>query len=182
MHRPRPFLLLDIDGVLIPFPAEDRSTPTTHAHHEVHLSGYPAPIRIWLNPAHGPLIADALGTGLVRPVWCTSWRADAPRLIGPLLGLPVFEHIELPRLAITTSHPHGYLWKRDHVDEWLGNAPAVWIDDDFTALDHQWAADRTSAGRPTLLVEPDPHVGLQPGHVKTALAWAVDLAGSEDAA
>ena len=30
-----PYLLLDIDGVLIPFPEADGSTPPTHAHHDV---------------------------------------------------------------------------------------------------------------------------------------------------
>jgi hypothetical protein len=114
-------------------------------------------------------------------VWCTSWRADAPGVIGSLLGLPVFEHIELPRLPITTSHPDGYLWKRDHVDFWLGQAPAVWIDDDFTGLDHQWAVDRTTSGRPTLLVQPDHHAGLQPEHIFTALEWAALNAAPEAA-
>ena len=105
-------------------------------------------------------------------MWCTSWRIDAPRLIGPLLELPTFKHLELPRLPITTSHPDGYLWKRDYVESWLADAPAVWIDDDFTQLDHQWAADRTACRAATLLVEPDPHTGLQPEHIQAALAWA----------
>ncbi|MEU4164042.1 HAD domain-containing protein [Actinoplanes sp. NPDC026670] len=181
MHQ-IPYLLLDIDGVLIPFPAEDKSTPNTHTRHQVSLTGFPNPIWVWLNHDHGPLIADAISTGLVRPVWCTSWRIDATRQIGPLLGLPHFEHIELPRLPITTSHPDGYLWKRDHVEWWLADAPAVWIDDDFTELDHRWAADRTARRAATLLVEPDPHAGLQPEHIQAALAWATDLASSRQAA
>jgi hypothetical protein len=68
MHQ-IPYLLLDIDGVLIPFPAEDDSTPATHLHHQVHMTGFPDPIGVWLNPDHGPLITDAINTGLVRPVW-----------------------------------------------------------------------------------------------------------------
>lgn len=103
-------------------------------------------------------------------------------MIGPLLGLPVFEYIDLPRLPITTSHPDGYLWKRDHVDTCLGIAPAAWIDDDFTALDHEWAADRTAAGHATLLIQPEHHVGLQPEHVFTALEWAADITAATEAA
>ncbi|MEV6973268.1 HAD domain-containing protein [Kitasatospora sp. NPDC093806] len=175
MHQP-PYLLLDVDGVLIPFPADDQSIPPTHTAHQVQLTGYPDPIQVWLNHDHGALLADALHSGLVRPAWCTSWRADAPRVIAPLLGLSDFEHIELPRLPITTSHPAGYLWKRDHVADWLGDAPAIWIDDDFTGLDHLWAAKRSDSGCPTLLIQPDPYVGLQDPHITAALEWASTLA------
>ncbi|MCC9308433.1 hypothetical protein LN042_15275 [Kitasatospora sp. RB6PN24] len=181
MHQP-PYLLLDIDGVLIPFPDADGSAPATHIRHQVRTKDGGEPFWVWLNPDHGKLILDAVSTGLVRPVWCTSWRFDARRIIAPLLGVPDFEHIELPRLPIITSHPEGYLWKRNHVADWLATAPVVWIDDDFTPLDHQWAADRTTFGNPTLLIQPDPHVGIQPEHIMTALEWATSLAAVKDAA
>ncbi|MEU6124593.1 phosphotransferase [Streptomyces sp. NPDC047123] len=91
-----------------------------------------------------------------------------------------FEHffqpfVDLPRPQITTSHPDGYLWKRDHVDAWLGDAPAVWIDDDFTGLDHAWAEERTARGTATLLVQPDPHLGLQPDHLNEVTKWVAQL-------
>jgi hypothetical protein len=81
------------------------------------------------------MLMDVTSTGLVTPVWCTSWRQDAATAIGPLLGLSDLPYADLPRPQITASHPNGYLWKRDHVDAWLADAPAVWIDDDFTGLD-----------------------------------------------
>ena len=109
------------------------------------------------------------------PVWCTSWRQDATTLVGPLLGLPPLPHVDLPRPQITTSHPNGYLWKRDHVDAWLADAPVAWIDDDFTALDHAWARARNAEGIATLLIQPDPHVGLLPAHLQAALEWAAAL-------
>ncbi|MEE1750650.1 HAD domain-containing protein [Streptomyces sp. JV184] len=172
-----PYLLLDIDGVLIPFPAADGSTPPTHVRHIVLPTGrHPDdPVPIWLDPSQSGILTDLLTSGLVTPVWCTSWRKDAATIIGPLLGLPDFRYLDLPRLQITTSHPDGYLWKRDHVDAWLADAPAVWIDDDFSSLDHIWAAERTAGGAPTLLVQPDPHLGLKPKHLTEVTNWVSQL-------
>ncbi|MFG2667972.1 HAD domain-containing protein [Streptomyces sp. NPDC048387] len=174
---PLPYLLLDIDGVLIPFPAPDGSTPPTHVRHTVSPAGRDPdnPVPIWLNPAHGPLLADFLARTLVAPVWCTSWRKDATTIVGPLLGLPEFPYLDLPRPEITTSHPNGYLWKRDHVEPWLGGSAVAWVDDDFTDLDHAWAAERTAMGMPTLLVQPDSHHGLQPGHLTELTTWVSQL-------
>lgn len=121
---------------------------------------------------------DVIRTGLVTPAWCTRWRQDAGTLIGPLLGLPDLPYVDLPRPHITTSHPNGYLWKRDHVDVWPGDAPAIWIDDDFTGLDHAWAAERTAKGAGTVLIQPDPRVGLLHEHLAEATTWASRLSAA----
>lgn len=178
---PLPYLLLDIDGVLIPFPAADGSTPPTHVRHTVLPTGrHPDdPVPIWLDPSQGGILTDLLTSGLVTPVWCTSWRRDATTIIGPLLGLRDFPYLDLPHPQITTSHPDGYLWKRDHVNVWLAGAPAVWIDDDFTGLDHEWAKERTTKGTATLLIQPDPHLGLQPEHLTEVTTWASQLPAAQ---
>ncbi|MFJ9433861.1 hypothetical protein ACIRQY_29990 [Streptomyces sp. NPDC101490] len=158
-------------------PDEHSSTPATQARHDVVPADHSAdnPVTVWLNPDHGRLLMDVIRTGLVTSAWCTSWRQDATTLIGPLLGLPTLPYLDLPRPQITTSHPDGYLWKRDHVDAWLGDAPAVWIDDDFTRLDHEWAVERAARGTATILIQPNPRIGLQAEHLTEAREWAARL-------
>jgi hypothetical protein len=170
------YLFCDVDGVLIPFPAADGTIPPTHRLDHVTPAGYDQPVPIWLNPAHGRLLADLVNATALEPVWCTSWRGDASRLIGHRLALPSWPHVPLPRLPLTDSHPHGYLWKRDYVAAHARRRPLAWIDDDFAnPADHDWAAARTAAGHPTLLIQPDPRAGIQPGHVETIRRWALAL-------
>jgi len=169
----KPYLLLDIDGVLIPFPVADGTVPPSHNRHSVTPTGRATPVDVWLDPAHGSMINALLAENIVDIHWCTSWQADASTLIAPILGLPRFPNLELPSPDITTSHPNGYLWKRDYVAEWLEEAPAIWIDDDFTDLDHEWAERRNLASAPTLLIQPDRYHGLQSDHLADIRAWSM---------
>ena len=51
-----PYLLLDVDGILIPFPDAEGTSPVSHNRHEVVPADRSAddPVTIWLNPAQGP--------------------------------------------------------------------------------------------------------------------------------
>ena len=59
---------------------------------------------------------------------------------------------------------------------------AIWIDDDFTGLDHEWAAERTARGQATALVQPDPHTGLRAEHLVEVLAWTARLSVMQEGA
>jgi hypothetical protein len=157
-------LICDIDGVLIPFPAGDGAIPDTHCEHWAEFTGKCDPVRIWLNPEHGPQLADLVERTGVKPAWCSTWRQDSAPQIGARLGLPAWPSVALPTPPTDSSRRAGHLWKQPHVAEHASEDPLIWIDDDFTDLDHTWAAERTAAGLPTLLVEPDPFVGLQSEH------------------
>ena len=164
-------LFCDVDGVLIPFPAPDGSAPSTHQTHWADFPGRADPVKIWLNPVHGRMLAQLVHVSGLNPVWCTTWRSGAAPQIGSRLGLPLWPSVALPDPPTDTSHPNGYLWKRDALAAHAAHAPFAWIDDDFTSADHAWAAER-DLRVPTLLVETDPHTGLLPEHLDAVRAWA----------
>lgn len=166
-----PYLLIDIDGVLNPFPGPGGSVPPGFRPHRLDPNGNPD-VPVWLNPAHGSWIIATRSMGIVRPRWTTSWNSEANRLIAPRLGLEPMPYVDLGTPDISTPHPTGYLWKRDPVSAWAGEAPLVWVDDDFAPPDHEWAKQRALSGIPTLLVQPDPYKGLQRSHIDAVRTWA----------
>lgn len=176
-------LICDVDGVLIPFPTMDGAIPDTHHEHWAQFPGKPELVRIWLNPEHGPQLTDLVEHTGTTPAWCTTWRQAAAPQIGARLGLPTWPSVALPTPPTDSSHQDGHLWKQPHVAQHVGRDPLIWIDDDFTELDHAWAAAREAAGLPTLLVEPDPYVGIQPEHLDLIVAFVnalTDMHGSGD--
>jgi hypothetical protein len=90
--------------------------------------------------------------------------------------LPAWPHVKLPCLPLTDSHPDGYLWKRDYIAIHAAGHPLAWIDDDFAVpADHDWAAARTAAGYSTLLIQPDPYLGLDVENIEVIRRWALAL-------
>ena len=137
----RPYLLIDVDGVLNPFGAG--RAPDGFARHE--LLGYD----VWLSPRHG-LWLNGLVTWFDL-VWATTWEHDAPRLIAPILELPN----DFPVIEFRQSE--GETWKLRDVARFAGNRPLAWIDDDLLGDAFAWADQRTA---PTLLIRTSPNVGL----------------------
>ena len=173
---PRIHLICDVDGVLIPFPATNGAIPDTHEEHWAQFPGKDEPVRIWLNPEHGPKLTALVERTGVEPAWCTTWRDAADKQIGLRLGLPTWPTVALPTPPTDSSHQAGHIWKHPHVAKHAGGDPLVWVDDDFAELDHVWAQERAASGRPTLLIEPDPHIGLQAEHFELIIAFAGTLA------
>jgi hypothetical protein len=158
----RPILFVDVDGVVSLFGWERDSAPPGSFHMVdgiVHLIGE----------------SSARLLGRLRDrfdlVWATGWEERANEHLVHLLELET----ELPTLTFDGRARFGTAhWKLDALEEFAGNRPAAWIDDNIDAECRAWAEGRDA---PTLLVQTETHVGITEEHVETLLAWADELAG-----
>ncbi|WP_030256156.1 MULTISPECIES: hypothetical protein [Streptomyces] len=186
----QPLLLLDVDGPLNPFAAPKRRPdgygtyrlrPTwwvrkqermaaaqaklaTRAKHAKRPAGRVKPLRVWLNPAHGPELL-ALPYELV---WATGWMGEANTHIGPNIGLP-----ELPYIAWTEmfgEDPDGLHWKTRDVVAWAAGRPFVWVDDELGPQDAEWIASNHPG--PALTLHIHPGKGLLAEDFATLREWA----------
>jgi hypothetical protein len=164
-HTTRPILFVDVDGVISLF----GFTPDVHK--------LPGPLH-WIDGvAH--CIPDSIGGRLSRLagdfdlVWATGWEERANEHLPFLLGLPFRE---LPCLVFDGRAVFGSAhWKLDAIDEYAGDRPAAWIDDNIDDACRRWAAGR---GAPTLVVQTLSAVGLTDEHVDELLDWAEEVSSS----
>jgi hypothetical protein len=162
----KPYLLVDVDGVLLPFVFW--SAPPGFVLHTVRDSNGRNQ-DVWLNPAHG-LWLRTLGKQF-ELVWATGWEHAAPRLLGPLLGLPampVIEFTQPPVLGVP-------LWKLRDVDAYVADQPVAWIDDDLDIAVERWASRRAP---PTLLIKTESTLGLTRDHVSELIEFAQRVANA----
>lgn len=158
----RPYLLIDVDGVLNPFGWGVR--PDGFSRHQ--LMGY----EVWLSPRHG-LWLNQLATWFDL-VWATTWQHDAPRLIAPILELPT----DLPVIE-RSQGAADETWKLHDVERFVGNRPIAWVDDDLWGDAFDWA-DRRNA--PTLLIRTLSSVGLTEQDVWRLEAFGRAVADPDD--
>jgi HAD domain in Swiss Army Knife RNA repair proteins len=155
-------LLLDIDGVLNPFAADE--VPAGYA--EVCL--FPGEGPVLVNPVHGEWVREL--ASVFDVVWASGWGRDANAYLAPLLRLPPLGFVPMP---VPPFVPEA---KTAVVADFVADRPVVWIDDEVTDLARSWAAARREA---TLLVAVDPAVGLTRGQVEHALRWSESRGSTE---
>jgi hypothetical protein len=129
---PKPLLLLDVDGVIIPFggPAPSFVYPMS--------SGY---VR------HRPELPDWLAGLAVRfdLAWATAWEHEANEVIAPVLGLP-----SLPVLVFDDDVEPGFDYKLPAITRFVRDRPCAWLDDAIGVDAHEWARARAV---PTLFLD-----------------------------
>lgn len=159
-----PILFVDVDGVISLFgfsPGGGR---------------LPGPLH-WIDGvAH--CIPDDVGGRLVtlaerfELVWATGWEERANEHLPFVLKLPFRD---LPCLTFDGRAVFGSAhWKLEALDEYAGDRPAAWVDDNIDDTCVAWAHGREA---PTLIVETLPAEGLTDEHVAHLLDWADELEG-----
>jgi hypothetical protein len=158
----RPLLLLDVDGVLSPFAADQCPA----GYEEFDFFPDEEPVR--LCRAHADWLQE-LGDRF-EVTWATGWGAEANRLLAPVLQLPQLPVVGFPPVPFEPRE------KVPAIARYAGSRPAAWIDDALTPEAREWAEAREV---PTLLVDIDPGEGLTQAVVRRLLQWAEDLLDGE---
>jgi hypothetical protein len=171
-------LFLDVDGPLNPYAAPPHRRPPGYQTHRMRPAGWEhprKPLRVWLNPAHGPAL---LGMPFDL-VWATTWGAQANEWIGPQIGLPELPHVEWSNHAAQADGT--YFKTRDLVAYAAADGrPWAWVDDEIGDADREFVASHHQG--PALLHHVNPRLGLQAGDFAALAEWAANLPIEEGAA
>ena len=152
--EPKPLLLLDVDGVLSPYP----ECPEGYGEYDFFPDD-DEPVR--LSQEHGDWLREL--DRHFTMVWATGWGEDANRYLGPYFRIPELPVIPLPQGKYEPS------LKVKRIDDYVRNRATAWVDDVVTEEARRWAVDRPY---PTLLVEVDHEVGLTRDAVDHLITWA----------
>ncbi|GGU76647.1 hypothetical protein GCM10010211_48350 [Streptomyces albospinus] len=167
MEPTLPVLFLDVDGPLNPWMAKPHRRPAGYTTLRMRPTGWEPPrppLRVWLNPDHGPLL---MGLGC-RLIWATTWQAEANAWIAPVLGLPELPVVRWPQMH--RRDPEGVHWKTRHLVAVAAGRPFAWVDDEIGPRDTAWIArHHTGAALPYRV---DPATGLRPDDFAALREWA----------
>ena len=155
--RQKPLLLLDVDGVLNPFPR------TPEGFYEYKLfAGDEDPVR--LSARHGEWLRE-LGA-IFEIVWASAWGEAANELLCPIFDLPPFPVVPFPAVPFEPRD------KLPAVDAFARERTAAWVEDIVTEEARAWVAERTV---PTLIVEVNSASGLTREIVQELQGWEATL-------
>ncbi|MDX6667957.1 MAG: hypothetical protein QOK04_1337 [Solirubrobacteraceae bacterium] len=159
-NKPKPVLLVDVDGVISLFGFEPDSRP---AGRYFSVDG----IAHYLSATAGRHLRDLAPH--FELVWCSGWEDRAN------VYLPYALELADPLPHLTFAGPPGEAdrhWKLDAIDAYAGpTRPLAWIDDDHSNCE-TWAQQRPG---PTLLIATDPQKGITEEHFDQLLRWAESL-------
>jgi hypothetical protein len=153
-----PWLLLDVDGVLVPMGAGDGEEMVESTGGIVYARALPA-----------RLVALAETFALV---WATSWGHEANDVLSPLLGLPSLPIVEFGDVTFR----RGTTWKLTAVRRFVRDRPFALADDELGRDAHRWARRRSV---PTLLLDVRPDWGLTQENVDALLQFGATFDGSD---
>lgn len=185
----KPLLLVDVDGVLCPFGRcavhsfDGHTTNNPKVLQVLREAEYPGytfheGAQVHYSEANIERLAR-LGKSF-ELVWCTGWEEKANEIIGPLHKLAKLPVVRIfgslgPYLA-TGPYVH---WKKNAIEEFVGDRAYAFIDDDITADGIIYANNRWSKqGIPTLWMRIEPTDGLQEYHLEGLEAFAEDAVQS----
>jgi hypothetical protein len=148
-------VFLDVDGTLLPFGAAG------------------GPLSEGIDRRLGPALA-ALPADLV---WATTWMDEANDSVAPLLGLPRLPVLD-PAEPTAEDTYFGLHWKTRAIAERAAERPFAWLDDEITAADQEWVAERHDAE--ALLLRIDPRTGLTVDDVDAVGRWLAEVGAAAD--
>lgn len=178
LARRKPFLLVDIDGVVSLFATRGAFSPSPTVAPPVDGAATDGVIAGSFQMIDGipHFLSSTAASHLLRLsrsfelVWASGWEEKANEYLPHLLGLPEsLPYIPFSRrtaLGARTAHAH---WKLDAITAYVGRRPLAWLDDAFNPACHEWADAR---GVPTLLVSTAPGEGLTAREAQALLDWA----------
>ena len=159
----RPFLMVDIDGVISLF-ADGLRDSGTRAEGSFHsIEGIP---HFLSATAAAHLLALRSDFDLV---WASGWEDRAEDHLPHLLGLP--QGLPFLRFERDVGRSNAH-WKLDAIEAFAGARALAWIDDALDEECHAWAGAREA---PTLLVQTEPTRGLTAAEAERLSAWARSL-------